>query len=490
MSNDSGSMIPPRPERPAAEQAARAGYVGPTAHQPQQPGTERPAYAAPGGAAQTGAFAGPQANGSSQPGFPPQSPPTYAWAQPEPKPKKAKSGIGAKVAGLMVVAALIGGGVGLGGAWIGFNSFGNDDSQQVTSSSATGTQSVTINNPDDVNETAAIAAKALPSVVTIEAASDSAGGSGSGVVLSEDGYVLTNTHVVTLGGEAAHAQLRVTMSDGTLYDATIVGTDPTYDLAVIKLEGASGLTPITFADSSKLNVGDTSVAIGAPMGLNNTVTTGVISNVNRAIEIASSAAPEDESTEGDSGGQQSPWFFDLPGQEQGQGTTTNESIKIAVLQTDAAINPGNSGGALVNGSGELIGINVAIATANSSSGEGGSIGLGFAIPANIADRVANEIIENGSATHGLLGASVAPAASVEGTTTTGAYIAEDPIAGGGADEGGLQKGDVITKVDGVRVNDAIDLTAQIRANAAGTTVTITYVRDGSEHEAEVTLGEM
>jgi putative serine protease PepD len=303
--------------------------------------------------------------------------------------------------------------------------------------------------------------------------------------------VLTNTHVVTLGGEAAHAQLRVTMSDGTIYDATVVGTDPTYDLAVIKLEGASGLSPVTFADSSKLNVGDTSVAIGAPMGLNNTVTTGVISNVNRSIEIASSAAPDDESTQEDSGQQQSPWFFDLPGQEQGEGTTTaSESIKIAVLQTDAAINPGNSGGALLNGSGELIGINVAIATANSSSGEAGSIGLGFAIPSNIAQRVANEIIENGSATHGLLGASVAPAASVEGTTTTGAYIAEDPVSGGGAEAAGLQKGDIVTKVDGVRVNDAIDLTAQIRANAAGSTVTITYVRDGAEHETEVTLGEM
>src|SRR5690606_13576804 len=214
---------------------------------------------------------------------------TYAWAQPEPKPKKAKSGgMGAKVAGLMVVAALIGGGAGLGGAWIGFNSLDRSNSaQQISSSSSTGAQNITINNPDDVNETAAIAAKALPSVVTIQAASDSAGGSGSGVVLSEDGYVLTNTHVVTHGGEAAHAQLRVTMSDGTLYNAKIVGTDPTYDLAVIKLEGASGLTPMSFADSSKLNVGDTSVAIGAPMGLNNTVTTGVISNLNRAIEIAS-----------------------------------------------------------------------------------------------------------------------------------------------------------------------------------------------------------
>ncbi|GGF44312.1 putative serine protease [Microbacterium sorbitolivorans] len=494
MSTDSGSMIPPLPERSAAEQAARGGYVGPAAQ--SQPGQQQPQYPA-AGQAQPGAYARPQTTATAEPAFVTQPQAEYAWAQPEQKQKKSKPGIGAKVAGLMVVAALIGGGVGLGGAWLGFSNFGNDSSTQQVTSSATGAQNVTINNPDDVNETAAIAAKALPSVVTIEAASDTASGSGSGVVLSEDGYVLTNTHVVTLGGEAANAQLRVTMSDGTIYDATVVGTDPTYDLAVIKLEGASGLTPVTFADSSKLNVGDTSVAIGAPMGLNNTVTTGVISNVNRSIEIASSAAPDDETTQqDDSSQQQSPWFFDLPGQDgqNGQGdnstTTTSDSIKIAVLQTDAAINPGNSGGALLNSSGELIGINVAIATASSTSGESGSIGLGFAIPSNITERVSNEIIANGSATHGLLGASVAPAASVEGTTTTGAYIAEDPVSGGGAEAGGLQKGDIITKVDGVRVNDAIDLTAQIRANAAGTKVTITYVRDGSEHETEVTLGEM
>jgi hypothetical protein len=239
MSNDSGSMIPPLPERSAAEQAARGGYAGQSA--PQQSGPQPTPYP---GQAQPSSFARPQATTAGEPTFvtPPQQ--AYAWAQPEPKQKKNKSGLGAKVAGLMVVAALIGGGVGLGGAWLGFSNFGGDSTQQL-SSAATGAQNVTINNPDDVNETAAIAAKALPSVVTIEAASDSAGGSGSGVVLSEDGYVLTNTHVVTLGGEAAHAQLRVTMSDGTIYDATVVGTDPTYDLAVIKLEGASGLSPVT-----------------------------------------------------------------------------------------------------------------------------------------------------------------------------------------------------------------------------------------------------
>ncbi|WP_110588688.1 S1C family serine protease [Microbacterium suaedae] len=472
MSNDTGSPIPPLPERSAAEAAAQGGHA-PTPHSSQ--------YATPGQTTQP--VQGPQPEHTIT------QPQRYEWAPQAPPRKKEKAGAGSKVTALFLAAALIGGGAGIGGAWFGNSVFGGSDSEQSNVATSGGGQNITINNPDDVNETAAVAAAALPSVVTIEAASSSAGGSGSGVVLSEDGYVLTNTHVVTLGGAVGDAQLRVTGSDGTLYDATIVGTDPTYDLAVIKLEGASGLTPIEFADSSQLNVGDTTVAIGAPMGLANTVTTGVISNLNRSIEIASAAAPEGDSTETPDGeGQESPWFFDLPGQEQ-QQQQGSESIKIAVLQTDAAINPGNSGGALVDREGKLVGINVAIATANSSSTEGGSIGLGFAIPSNIAERIANEIIETGEATHGLLGASVAPASSVEGTTTTGAYVAE-VVDGGAAQEAGLREGDVITSFNGVRVNDAVDLTAQVRAAAADSAATVTYVRDGEESEVEVTLGAL
>ncbi|MGO2095965.1 MAG: S1C family serine protease [Candidatus Microbacterium stercoravium] len=457
MSNDIGSPIPPLPERSAQDAATQGAYTSPAA-----------SYQAPGTA--------------------PAPQPAYQWAPPqqtEPK-KKDRSGGGAKLAGLVVVAALIGGGVGFGGAWLGLSAFGG--SGEPAAVAPTTNEGITINNPDDVNETAAVAASALPSVVTIEAQSSGAGGSGSGVVLSEDGYVLTNTHVVTLGGASSDAKLRVTGSDGTLYDAKIVGTDPIYDLAVIKLEGASGLTPIEFADSSKINIGDNSVAIGAPMGLANTVTTGVVSNVNRSIEIQSSAAPEgDDAGDGEGEGGESPWFFDLPGQQEQQQSA--ESIKIAVLQTDAAINPGNSGGALVDDEGKLIGINVAIATAQSTSEEGGSIGLGFAIPSNIAERVANELIENGTATHGLLGASVAPSSSVEGTTTTGAYVAE-VVSDGAAKDAGLKKGDVITQFNGVRVNDSVDLTAQVRAAAAGSEATFVYVRDGDEHEATAKLGTL
>ncbi|MTE22902.1 S1C family serine protease [Microbacterium sp. ZXX196] len=475
MSNDSGPSLPPLPERSAAEAA-------------RQP-SPAPQHAAFGG--QPSEAPREQATGH---GGSPATTQAYEWAPPAATPpKKAKSGAGTKVTALFLAAALIGGGAGIGGAWLGNSLFGGG--QGASSTASTEAQSVTINNPDDVNETAAVAAAALPSVVTIQAAASdgSASGSGSGVILSEDGYVLTNTHVVTLGGATSDAQVQVTGSDGTIYDATVVGTDPTYDLAVIKLEGASDLDPIEFADSSELNVGDTTVAIGAPMGLSNTVTTGIISNLNRSIEIASSAAPEGDSTdsqgENSDEGSESPWFFDLPGQEEQQQSAT-ESIKIAVLQTDAAINPGNSGGALVDSEGNLIGINVAIATASSSSSEeGGSIGLGFAIPSNIAERVANEIIETGSATHGLLGASVSASTAVEGTTTTGAYVAE-VVSGGAAEAAGLAEGDVITRFNGVRVNDAVDLTAQVRAAAAGSTATVTYVRDGEEQEAEVTLGAL
>jgi putative serine protease PepD len=350
---------------------------------------------------------------------------------------------------------------------------------------------VTVNDTENVNEVTGVAAKVVPSVVTISASTTSGAGTGSGVILSDDGYVLTNTHVVTLDGATADPTLSVTTSDGKVYAATIVGTDPTYDLAVIKLEDAADLTPIEFADSSDLNVGDDAIAIGAPLGLDNTVTTGIVSALNRSIEIASSAAPDDAAEEDDdqeNGQSESPFQFDF-----GQGETTPQTsatIKIAVIQTDAAINPGNSGGALVDGQGKLIGINVAIASSGgTSSGQSGNIGVGFSIPSNIAQRVADEIIESGAATHGLLGATVQDAASLEDATIEGAAIAE-VTPDGAADAAGLQSGDIVTRVDDVPVGDAIDLTAQVRAAAAGAEVTLTYVRDGETRTTDVTLGTL
>jgi putative serine protease PepD len=410
--------------------------------------------------------------------------------------KTKKSGGSGKVVGLIVAAAIVGGAAGLGGAYAGVNLF-----EPAGNAPAAGPTTVTVNDTGKVNATTAIAAKVVPSVVTIEATSSSTGGTGSGVVLTSDGYVLTNTHVVTLDGATGDATLKVTTADGHVYDAKVVGTDPTYDLAVIKLVNASGLTPIQFGDSSKLNVGDETVAVGAPLGLSNSVTTGIVSALNRSIEIASSAAPKsgDSGSQGNGNGNggngsgQSPFFFDFG--DGGQGSTQQQSasdtIKIAVIQTDAAINPGNSGGALVDSDGKLIGINVAIASAGSSSGGGqsGSIGVGFSIPSDIAKRVSGEIIKDGKATHGLLGANVQDASSVQGTTITGAYIA-DVVSGGAAAKGGLQKGDIVTAFNGVPVTDSVDLTAQVRAAAAGSDAKVTYVRNGKTQTTTVTLGSL
>lgn len=465
--------VPPLPPTRTADGAAPAGGARPTPPE----STGYPSYGTAPGTQPTRPYPGQ--------GF---GVPTAA--QPaSTRPAEKKSGTG-RFVGLLVAAALVGGAGGVGATWAGANLWGPADA----SSTSSGPQVVTVNNPDDVNATAAIATKVVPSVVTINVSSGQNGGTGSGVVLSADGYVLTNTHVVTLDGESGDPSISVTTADGHIYSGSIVGTDPVYDLAVIKLKGASGLTPVTWGDSSNLNVGDQTVAIGAPLGLSNTVTTGIVSALNRSIEIASSAAPDsgqggggDQDGQGEQG--DNPFFFDFgQGQQQTQPT---ETIKIAVIQTDAPINPGNSGGALVNGKGELVGINVAIASAgnSSSSGQSGSIGVGFSIPSDIAHRIANDLMKDGKTTHGLLGATVRDAASVQGSSITGAYIV-DVTGGGGAADGGLKAGDVVTKFNGVPVTGAVDLTAQVRALATGSTADVTYVRDGRTATTTVTLGTL
>jgi putative serine protease PepD len=311
----------------------------------------------------------------------------------------------------------------------------------------------------------AAAQKASPSVVTISASSGSSGGTGSGIILDADGHILTNTHVVTLDGQAQAAAIEVRTSDGKVYAATIVGTDPLSDLAIIKIT-APGLVPATLGDSSAVKVGDTAIAIGAPLGLSGTVTDGIVSAVDRTIETESSAAGSSSSS---SAGQ--------------------DAISINVIQTDAAINPGNSGGALTNTQGEIIGVNVAIASAasSSSSAQSGNIGVGFSIPINVAKRVAQEIIANGSATHGQLGLSVQDKASGTSEFTTGAEVAA-VTPGSAAAKAGLKVGDVVTALAGHTVTDASELTAAAREQAAGSTVKVTFQRGGQDQEADVTLG--
>ncbi len=477
----SPAQTPGTPHTPGTAQAPAAPQ-----HDAPQPSSQ-PHSGHPQGAAFGAAPAGATPASAHQ-GTPAQAQtlpidPTLAAAPATTTAPAKKSNGPVKIAGFILAAALVGGVAGFGGAAIAQQVLNNP-----VSAGANGPGTVTVNNPGSVNEATAVATEVLPSVVTIEVAGESESGSGSGVIISDDGYVLTNTHVVTLGGAASDPSIRVTTSDGHIYDATIVGTDPIYDLAVIKLTDAKDLTPIEFADSSDLNVGDTTVAVGAPLGLSNSVTTGIVSALNRSIQIASSAVPEtpDEPQQPEDDSEGGPFQFDIPGMGAQQAT---ESISISVIQTDAAINPGNSGGALVNSKGELIGINVAIATAGGSSGEAGSIGVGFAIPSNIAQRVADEIIEDGAATHGLLGAQVRDASSVENATVAGAYVVE-ATRGGAAADAGLKAGDVITAFNGTPITNATDLTAQVRGAAAGSDATVTYVRGGDTYEADVTLGEL
>ncbi|RVW06760.1 trypsin-like peptidase domain-containing protein [Rhodococcus spongiicola] len=284
----------------------------------------------------------------------------------------------------------------------------------------------------------AVAAKVVPSVVQIQVAGTRGQGEGSGVILSSDGLIMTNNHVVTGGGPGS--QLLVAFSDGTTAPATLVGTDPTSDIAVIKADGRSDLTPIELGASDSVAVGEQVLAVGSPLGLAGTVTSGIISAVDRPV-----------STSGEAG---------------------NQNTVIDAIQTDAAINPGNSGGALVNMEGQLIGVNTAIATAG---GQGGSIGLGFAIPVDQARRIADELSKTGTATQPIIGVQV----SARGTDSDGAVVL-DVTPGGPAEKAGIPAGAVVTKVDDRVVTTGDSLIAAIRSHAPGDTVKVAYKDQSGE----------
>ena len=327
---------------------------------------------------------------------------------------------------------------------------------------------IVVNNLENVNWATAASAKAAPSVVTIRVSGVSAGGNGSGVVLTTDGYILTNAHVVSVNGSTQNVRLSVRTNDGGVYSATLVGSDPTNDLAVVKIEPTKPLIPIQFANSAMLNVGDQVVAIGAPLGLEATVTKGIVSALNRTIQVASSESPDQSSLEFWSG-------------------NTGRPINLSVIQTDAAINPGNSGGALVNDRGELVGINVAIATAGTFS-QSGNIGVGFAIPANVAKRISDEIILQGVASHGLLGALVSDAmSSQDGTGFPIGVKVVEVTPGGAAELAGIRAGDIITRIDGKPLTTASELTAAVRQEPAGARVKIELLRDDVRLTIDVVL---
>ncbi|MGW5560672.1 trypsin-like peptidase domain-containing protein [Micromonospora sp. NPDC003944] len=294
-----------------------------------------------------------------------------------------------------------------------------------------------------------IAASVQDSVVSITTDS----GEGSGVVLSADGFVLTNNHVVA---SAAGDAVRVVFADGKTADAKIIGTDPKTDLAVVKANGVSDLKPATFGDSDAMQVGDQVLALGSPLGLQGSVTSGILSARDRTIR-AGEGQPQD------------------PNQQQRQ---TVSSIS-GLLQTDAPINPGNSGGALVNTRGEVIGVNTAIATSGQSTG---NIGVGFAIPSNKAKDVAGKLQRGEKVSHPSLGVGVNPA---EG----GGALVASVTPGSPAEKAGLQRGDVVTRFGDEPVNDSDDLVGAVQAGKVGDRVEVQFKRNGVEKSATVTLAE-
>ncbi|GGU25803.1 S1C family serine protease [Streptomyces daghestanicus] len=467
-----GTAVPPAPSAPPVP-------VDSPAASPQQPAPQPGAPAAQAGHPGHGANPygpGPAAQGSApDASWPPPAPPATpygggdgtgggyggpgggpggwgaAYQPPPPKSGRGRGGLIAAVA----VAALVAGGLGGG---LGYTLAENNDSGSTTVSASDTGGSV----KRDAGTIAGVAAKALPSTVTIEAESTSGeGGTGTGFVFDKQGHILTNNHVVAEAVDGG--KLTATFPDGKKYNASVVGHAQGYDVAVIKLANApSNLNPLPLGNSDKVAVGDSTIAIGAPFGLSNTVTTGIISAKDRPV--ASS-----------------------------DGSSTSKASYMSALQTDASINPGNSGGPLLDAQGNVIGINSAIQSASNGlggTGQAGSIGLGFAIPINQAKYVAQQLIKTGKPVYARIGASVSLEETTDGAQITeqGVGGAEPVEAGGPADKAGLKPGDVITKLDDHVIDSGPTLIGEIWTHQPGDKVEVTYERGGKENTVELTLG--
>ena len=360
-----------------------------------------------------------------------QAAPAAWWQSPAP----AKSGKGT-VALIAVLAGSVGG-------FLGVNAAGGDFFNRVQLVSSTSTIQ---RAPDSV---AGIAQRVLPSVVSISTRSISGGGTGSGFVIDSNGYILTNNHVISKAAQTG-GSIQVSLSDGSFYSAKVIGRDASYDLAVLKIT-ASGLKALQFGDSDTIAVGDLVIAIGSPLGLTGTVTTGIISAKNRAVTA---------------------------------GESNSESSFINALQTDAAINPGNSGGPLVDATGAVIGVNSAIASLGTTS-QLGSIGLGFAIPINQARKTADQLIKNGVATYPVIGVSLNMNYTENGAqvSTSGRGI----LPGSPAQKAGLRGGDVIIEIDGKEIYSPEELIVSVRAKNVGDRVILGFLRDGVKKTVTLTL---
>lgn len=373
--------------------------------------------------------------------------------------RKPRNGSG-KLVALVLVGALLGGGVGSAATL----AVGGANSQVVTG----GTTTPVVQGNGTAVDWATVAKSVEPAVVSITVTTGNSESEGSGVILDTQGHIATNNHVVS-GGQSG--TISVTLNNNTIHKATIVGTDAGTDLAVIKLtDPPSDLTPIAFGDVSKVAVGDPAMAIGNPLGLSGSVTTGIVSALHRPVKSSSSDSQ-----------QQSPF-------SQGQTQSTDTTVVTDAIQTSAAINPGNSGGALVNAAGELIGLTSSIATLGSSStSQSGNIGIGFAIRADQVRSVTNELISKGSATTPLLGVSTTDGVgTVSGQQVVGAEV-KSVSSGSPAAKGGIQTGDVITGMDGVPITGSVSLAARVRSQQVGDSVTLDVSRNGTTQQIKVTL---
>lgn len=380
------------------------------------------------------------------------SPP--APTTPPTPPRRGRTGFAAAVVG---ASLLVGGAAGVGGA-AAWNAYDDDPTLSSSASPSDRTTSEVVSTPDagaPAGSVEEVAASVLPSVVKLDVSGAQGAGSGSGIILSSDGQILTNDHVAEVAGE--DGEITVSFNDGTKASAKVLGTDPLTDTAVLQAEGVSGLTPASIGKSANLDVGEQVVAIGSPFGLESTVTSGIVSALDRPVDVGS----------------------------DGEGNSTT----YPAIQTDAAINPGNSGGPLVDMDGNVIGINSSIRTASTGvvQEESGSIGLGFAIPIDSVLPIVEQLAAGETPTHARLGITVSDVADSTGAEVVEGAQIKEITDGSAAGSAGLEAGDVITKVDDRLISSADGLVATIRSYRPGDEVKVTYVRDGESATTTLTL---
>lgn len=390
----------------------------------------------------------------------------YTSALTAPPPPRLRRHRGRRV-GELAAVGILSAALATGGTWgvISLTDESPGSSPAASADTGGGSSVVPVSSAAKTNpDWNAVTDAVSPSVVAISVRSGSSGGEGSGVIIDDQGHVLTNHHVVSGAGEGG--EISVTLADGSSYAGTIAGEDPSTDLAVVTItDPPQDLRPMTMGSSGGLRVGDPVMAVGNPLGLAGTVTTGIVSALDRPV-----------TTSGSEGG-------DNPFAQE-----RSTPVVTSAIQTSAAVNPGNSGGALVDAAGRLVGINSSIATVGGSSGQSGSIGIGFAIPVDEAQWIAEQLIEDGTAEHAFLGVTPTDgSASVGAATRSGARIGS-VTSGSAADKAGLQEGDLVVGVDGTTVGSAESLVGLIHAKRIGSTVSLAVIRDGEERTLEATLG--